>query len=197
MPRDQHIISEADILSLADYESIRKEKREENILRKNYRQFAIGPHATITFESWDSMWLQVQEMLRIEKGGAEQLPDELAAYNPMIPGGSELNATLMFEIDDKERRTVFLNKMGGVEQMIFIELDGERIGAEPEQDVDRTSRDGKASAVQFLHFAFTAAQVKKWLSGEGSAMVLIDHPEYGHAAVIDTAGRSELARDFG
>ena len=197
MPRNQHIITNADILSSPDYESIRKEKREENILRKKYRQFAIGPHATITFESWDSMWLQVQEMLRIEKGGAEQLPDELAAYNPMIPDGSELNATLMFEIDDEERRTVFLNKMGGVEQMIFIDLDGTRIGAEPEQDVDRTSRGGKASAVQFLHFAFTAAQVEKWLSGEGSAMILIDHPEYGHAAVIDEAGRGELSRDFG
>lgn len=197
MSRNQHVITEADILSLPDYESIRKEKREENILRKRYRQFAIGPHATITFESWDSMWLQVQEMLRIEKGGAEQLVDELEAYNPMIPNGSELNATLMFEIDDEERRTIFLNKMGGVEQMIFIELDGERISAEPEQDVDRTSRGGKASAVQFLHFAFTAEQIEKWRSGNGSAMILIDHPEYGHAAVIDASGRSELARDFG
>lgn len=196
MPRNQHIITHADILSLADYETIRKEKREENILRKRYRQFAIGPHATITFESWDSMWLQVQEMLRIEKGGTAQIPDELAAYNPMIPGGRELNATLMFEIDDEERRKVFLGKMGGVEQMIFIELDGERIAAEPEQDVDRTSRNGKASAVQFLHFAFTDAQAEKWRSGNGSAMILIDHPEYGHAAVIDASGRNELARDF-
>lgn len=196
MPRSQNIITEADIMPLPEYESIRKEKREENILRKRYRQFSIGPHATITFESWDSMWLQIQEMLRIEKGGADQLPGELAAYNPMVPNGRQLNATLMFEIDDEVRRTVFLNKMGGVEQMIFIELGGDRIAAEPEQDVDRTSRDGKASAVQFLHFNFTEDQVKKWKSGEGSAMVLIDHPEYGHAAVIDQAGRSELARDF-
>ncbi len=196
MPRDQHIITQNDILSYSDYETIRKEKREENILRKKYRQFAIGPHATITFESWDSMWLQVQEMLRIEKGGAEQLDDELAAYNPMIPNGLELNATLMFEIDDEDRRKVFLNKMGGVEQMIFIDLDGEKIGAEPEQDVDRTSRSGKASAVQFLHFVFTKEQRSKWLSNEGTAMVRIDHPEYGHAAVIDGLSRNELSRDF-
>jgi hypothetical protein len=196
MPRDTHVILETDILSAADYELIRKEKREESILRKRYRQIAIGPHATLTFESWDSMWLQIQEMLRIEKGGAEQLADELAAYNPMVPGGSELTATLMFEIDDEARRKVFLAKLGGVEQTIFIDLDGDRIAAEPEQDVDRTSADGKASAVQFLHFAFTAAQVEKWRSGAGNVMVRIDHPAYGHAAILDSAHRSELERDF-
>ena len=197
MPRSEHTITTDDVLSLEDYECIRKEKREESILRKKYRQMAIGPHAMITFESWDSMWMQVQEMLRIEKGGDEQLADELEAYSPMVPNGSELTATLMFEIDDEDRRKTFLSKMGGVEQMIFIDLDGERIGAEPEQDVDRTSRDGKASAVQFLHFAFTAVQVEKWLSGNGTAMIRIDHSEYGHAAIIDEAHRLELARDFG
>jgi hypothetical protein len=196
MPRDQFIITEADILPPADYELIRKEKREENILRKRYRQFSIGPHATMTFESWDSMWLQVQEMLRIEKGGAEQLVDELSAYNPMIPNGRELTATLMFEIDDEARRKVFLNKLGGVEKTIFIDLDGDRIHAEPENDVDRTSAGGKASAVQFLHFAFTDAQAVKWLSGEGTAMIRIDHADYGHGAVIDEARRSELSQDI-
>jgi Protein of unknown function (DUF3501) len=196
MPRDQFIITDSDILPPADYELIRKEKREENILRKRYRQFAIGPHATMTFESWDSMWLQVQEMLRIEKGGAGQLADELSAYNPMIPNGRELTATLMFEIDDEARRKVFLNKLGGVEKTIFIDLDGDHIHAEPENDVDRTSAGGKASAVQFLHFAFTDAQAGKWLSGEGTAMIRIDHVEYGHGAMIDEARRSELSRDI-
>ncbi len=196
MPRDQFIITEADILPPADYELIRKEKREENILRKRYRQFSIGPHATMTFESWDSMWLQVQEMLRIEKGGAEQLADELSAYNPMIPNGRELTATLMFEIDDEARRKVFLNKLGGVEKTIFIDIDGDRIHAEPENDVDRTSAGGKASAVQFLHFPFTDAQAVKWLSGEGTAMIRINHADYGHGAVIDEARRSELGQDI-
>jgi hypothetical protein len=196
MPRDHRTITNADIMSLQDYEIIRKEKREENILRKKYRQMAIGPHAMITFECWDSMWLQVQEMLRIEKGGDGQLADELAAYNPMIPNGSELTATLMFEIDDEDRRRALLSKLGGIEQTIFIDLDGERIAAEPEQDVDRTTADGKVSAVQFLHFAFTPAQKVKWLSGEGQAMLRIDHVNYGHAAMIDTARRTELARDF-
>ena len=196
MPRDHRTITNADIMSLQDYEIIRKEKREENILRKKYRQMAIGPHAMITFECWDSMWLQVQEMLRIEKGGDGQLADELAAYNPMIPNGSELTATLMFEIDDEDRRRALLSKLGGIEQTIFIDLDGERIAAEPEQDVDRTTSDGKVSAVQFLHFAFTPVQRTKWLSGEGQIMLRIDHANYGHAAIIDSGRRTELARDF-
>ncbi len=196
MPRDQRTITDADIMSLQDYEIIRKEKREENILRKKYRQMAIGPHAMITFECWDSMWLQVQEMLRIEKGGDGQLADELAAYNPMIPNGSELTATLMFEIDDEDRRRALLSKLGGIEQTIFIDLDGERIAAEPEQDVDRTTSDGKVSAVQFLHFAFAPVQRAKWVSGEGQAMLRIDHANYGHAAIIDLARRAELTRDF-
>jgi predicted SnoaL-like aldol condensation-catalyzing enzyme len=196
MPRDSYVITESDIMSPTDYELIRKEKREESILRKRYRQIAIGPHSTITFECWESMWLQIQEMLRIEKGGADQLVDELTAYNPMVPDGRELTATLMFEIDDEVRRRAFLTKLGGVEQMIFIDLDGDRILAEPEQDVDRTSADGKASAVQFLHFAFTATQVEKWRSGAGNCMIRIDHPAYGHAAIIDAAQRRELERDF-
>lgn len=196
MSRDSHVITEADILPLSDYETIRLEKREENILRKKFRQMAVGPYATITFESWDSMWLQVQEMLRIEKGGAEQVNDELTAYNPMVPNGSELTATLMFEIDDEERRRAFLSKLGGVENHIGIEFDGEYVAAEPEMDVDRTNADGKASAVQFLHFPFSADQVAKWLAGQGQAMLRIDHPNYGHAVLIDKDRRSELARDF-
>lgn len=196
MPRNQHIIAAADIMPLADYEMIRKEKREENILRKKYRQLSVGPYATLTFESWDSMWLQVQEMLRIEKGGDEQLVDELHAYGPMVPNGHELTATLMFEIDDEDRRKVILGKLGGIEKTIYIDLDGERIVAEPEMDVDRTSPDGKASAVQFLHFSLNDKQIEKWRSGEGTAMLRIDHDEYGHAAIIDTPRRNELSRDF-
>lgn len=196
MSRDSHVITEADILPLSDYETIRLEKREENILRKKFRQMAVGPYATITFESWDSMWLQVQEMLRIEKGGAEQVNDELTAYNPMVPNGSELTATLMFEIDDEVRRRAFLSKLGGVENHIGIEFDGEYVAAEPEMDVDRTNADGKASAVQFLHFPFSREQVSKWKAGTGQAMLRINHAHYGHAVLIDTDRRSELGRDF-
>ncbi|GAB5488494.1 MAG: hypothetical protein Pars2KO_20640 [Parasphingorhabdus sp.] len=196
MPRDTHEITKDDIISLEDYESIRKEKRQESILRKKFRRLAIGPHATIQFESWESMWLQIQEMLRIEKGGDEQLVDEMAAYNPMIPNGSEFTGTLMFEIDEEERRTAFLKTLGGVDKHIHVMIDGEKVTSEPEQDIDRTRSDGKASAVQFLHFPLTDEQIKKWKSMDGQVMIQIDHPNYGHAAIISDECRRDMARDL-
>lgn len=196
MPRDEHVITKDDIISLSDYELIRIEKRQENILRKKFRRLAIGPYATIQFESWDSMWLQIQEMLRIEKGGDEQLVDELQAYNPMIPNGSEFTGTLMFEIDEEERRTAFLKTLGGVDQHIHLVIGDHKVTAEPEQDVDRTRSDGKASAVQFLHFALTDEQVALWKNGEDQVMIQIDHPNYGHAAVISEECRRDMAQDL-
>ncbi len=196
MPRDTREITPDDILSLGDYEQIRAEKREENVLRKKYRRLAIGPYATVYFESWDTMWLQVQEMLRIEKGGEEQLADELAAYNPMIPDGDELTATLMFEIEDPARRDAFLAKLAGVVDHIHFVVGGKKITAVPEQDVDRESAGGKASSVLFLHFPFTAEDKASFCDGDQQVLFEIDHPEYGHAAILSAEIRTELAKDF-
>lgn len=195
MPRDTHEITRDDIISLSGYESIRTEKRQESILRKKFRRIAIGPYATIQFESWESMWLQIQEMLRIEKGGDEQLTDELAAYNPMVPNGSEFTGTLMFEIDEEERCTAFLKTLGGVDQHIHILIGNEKVTALPEQDIDRTRADGKASAVQSVHFPLTSEQADSWKNMEGQVMVQIDHPNYGHAAIISDECRRDMARD--
>lgn len=196
MSRDAREITPADILGLEDYEKIRKEKREENVLRKRFRRLAVGPHCTVYFECWDSMWMQVQEMLRIEKGGAEQLADELAAYNPMIPNGDELTVTLMFEIEDAGRRDVFLRQISGVLDCIAMVVDGEKIAAVPEQDVDRSEKDGKASSVLFLHFPFTEGQKAAFRDPTNTVMFQIDHPNYGHAAILGEEMRTELARDF-
>ncbi len=196
MPRDTRTITAADIMDLGAYETIRAEKREEAILRKRYRRLSVGPHVTVTFENWDSMWLQIQEMLRIEKGGEEQLVDELAAYNPMVPNGAELTATLMFEIDDPVQRERTLSKLGGVEDHIAIRLGEDRIAAIPEGDVARTRSDGKASSVHFLHFPFTSAQIAAWQAGDVQASFVIDHADYGHIALIGADVRRELARDF-
>lgn len=196
MPRDTRTIAASDILSLADYNLIRKEKREEHILRKRLRRLSVGPHATVLFESWDSMWLQIQEMLRIEKGGDAQLPDELAAYNPMIPDGAELTATLMFEIDDEVQRGRVLGQLGGVEDRIFISVGGEKIPAVPEDDVERSRPDGKASSVHFFHFPFTPSAIAAWKAGDVPTMFHIEHANYGHIAMIGPEMRNELARDF-
>lgn len=196
MPRDTRTITPEDILPLDAFETIRPEKRQDNLLRKRFRRLPIGPHATIIFENWDSMWWQVQEMLRVEKGGEEQLADELAAYNPMIPNGLELTACLFFEVDDPVKRAAFLSALGGVEDHIFIQVGQHRIGAVPEGDVERTNEAGKTSAVHFLHFPFTAEQIADWRSGEGTVLVGIDHPNYGHIALLTAEVRTELARDF-
>lgn len=196
MPRAQHTITAEDILPLDQYELIRADKKQEAILRKKLTSLAVGPNATALFESWDSMWLQIQEMLRIEKGGADQLVDELRAYDPMVPKGSELTMTLLFEVEDPVRRDRFLRTIGGVEDHIHLSVAGSRIAARPEGDVERTREsDGKASAVHFLHFDFTPEQVAAWRSGEGQAMLVIDHPAYGHAALISAETRDYLARE--
>jgi hypothetical protein len=194
MPRDQRTITVADILSADQYQAVRAEKKAEAIERKRLTRMSVGPHATILFETWDSMWLQIQEMLRIEKGGEAQIPDELAAYAPMVPNGSELTATVLFELDDPVRRDRFLRSIGGVENHVGIEVGGQFVRARPEGDIERTrERDNKASAVHFFHFDFTREAITAWKSGQGNAMVVIDHPNYGHAALIGAAARAYLA----
>jgi hypothetical protein len=196
MPREQRTIIAADILPVEQFQAIRAEKKAESIARKKLTRVSVGPHATVLFETWDSMWLQIQEMLRIEKGGDAQLPDELAAYDPMVPKGSELTATVLFEVGDTARRDAFLRSIGGIEKHVAIEVAGHQIRARPEGDTARTrERDNKASAVHFFHFDFTPDAIAAWKSGEGSAMVLMDHPNYGHAALIGAESREYLARE--
>jgi len=196
MPRDARTITPADILPLDQYELIRADKKAEALARKQLTRIAVGPHATVLFENWDSMWLQIQEMLRIEKGGADQLADELAAYDPMVPKGHELTCTVLFEIADPERRDAFLRTIGGVENHIAIEVGGHRLRARPEGDTERTrASDNKASAVHFMHFDFTPEAIAAWTSGEGPALLLIDHPNYGHAAMISPETRRFLAAE--
>lgn len=196
MPRNARTITVDDIMPVEQYELIRKNKKAEAIERKKLSRLSIGPNAVILFENWDSMWLQIQEMLRIEKGGEEQLVDELAAYDPMVPKGAELTATVLFEVADPVQRDAFLRTIGGVENHISIQVGGHVIPARPEGDVERTrERDNKASAVHFFHFDFTPEAIAAWKSGEGQAMVVIDHPAYGHAALIGKDTREFLARE--
>ena len=142
------------------------------------------------------MLAQVQEMLYIEKGGDEQLKDELAAYNPLIPNGKELSATLMFEIDNPVLRSAFLSKVGGIEEKVFIRIDGMKIKAIPEKDVDRTSTEGKASSVQFIHFKFTDEQIQKFKSNNIDVELGIDHKEYSHTTKLSAENISSLSTDF-
>tara|TARA_R110002167_G_scaffold52746_6_gene151966 strand:+ start:103 stop:699 length:597 start_codon:yes stop_codon:yes gene_type:complete len=194
----KHEITRADILSMEQYGAQRKQRRQAAIAMKKHRRFEVGPLATFYFENYDTMLAQIHEMLWIERGGEEQLTDELAAYNPLVPKGSELVATLMFEIDDPVRRDGVLRRLGGVEHTVSIEIGDEIVRAIPdEQDgVERTKDDGKTSSIHFLHFPFTAAQVEAFRSGESRAVLAIAHDNYAHMAVIPAHIREALAADF-
>ena len=189
-------ITAADIMDMDAYAKIRKDKRKALVQVKKDRRVALGPHATFYFENYDTMWLQIHEMLFIEKGGAAQVPDELEAYNPLIPNGRELVATLMFEIDNPVLRKEVLSKLGGVEETCFLKFAGHEVVGTAEEDVDRTTADCKASSVQFIHFSLSDAQVAAF-KAEGTEVTLgIKHTAYANMTILQDATRSALSKDF-
>ena len=196
MPKEKREIQKSDIIPLDAYIKDRKELRKKIVNFKKNRRVAVGPYATFYFESYETMLAQVQEMLYIEKGGDEQLHDELTAYNPLIPNGKELTATLMFEIDNPISRASFLGKVGGIEEMVFMKLNGETIKAIPEEDVDRTSAEGKASSVQFIHFNFTDEQIQKFKLNDVDVELGMNHKEYSHTTKLSKENIASLSEDF-
>ncbi len=186
----------ADILPPAEYSKRRAAIRAEVVRKKKNRRLEVGPCATFHFECYETMLQQVQEMLHIEKGGEAQIADELEAYNPLIPKGAELVATVMFEIDDPARRARMLGRLGGIENTMFIKLGEEKIMGVAEEDQDRTNAEGKASSVQFVHFPFTRDQIDKFRTPGQMIVVGMEHENYAHMAVMPAAMRAELAGDF-
>src|ERR1700743_1152529 len=189
-------ITEADILPLGEYESRRKSLKQNLLPMKKLRRVEVGPFATFYFENYATMWMQVQEMLHIEKGGAEQHAGELAAYNPLIPQGSELIAPLMLEIENVDVRNRELFRLAGIEESIYIEMDQQRIPATPTEYDDRTTPDGKTSSVHWVRFKFLPEQIAKFKNPAIAAILGVAHPAYGHMAVIPPDVRTELSKDF-
>ncbi len=196
MPREKRVIQKEDIMSLDVYTRQRKELRKNILEFKKDRRVPLGPYAIFYFESYETMLAQVQEMLYIEKGGDQQLKDELSAYNPLVPNGRELKATLMFEIDNPVSRATFLGKVGGIEKKVYMKINGELIKAVPEEDADRTSAEGKASSVQFIHFRFNDEQIKKFKLKAPLIEIGIEHKEYSHSTKLNNATVKSLAADF-
>ncbi len=189
-------ITKEDLISLEEYSKKRKVLRKEIVDYKKNRRIPIGPYANFYFESYETMKAQIQEMLYIEKGGDDQLKDELAAYNPLVPKGNELVATLMFEIDNPVLRLDFLNKVGGIEKKVFMKVSNEKIVATPEKDLDRTSDEGKASSVQFVHFNFSKKQIENFCNMNNEVIIGIDHKLYNHMSKISEETKKALAKDF-
>ena len=196
MTKENRAVEKRDLITPDEYSKNRKQIRKNLVEFKKKRRISIGPHATFYFESFETILGQIQEMLYIEKGGEKQLKDELVAYNPLIPKGKELVATLMFEIDNSTLRADFLGKVGGIEEKVFIQINKEKILATAEKDVDRTSSDGKASSVQFVHFNFTDEQVKKFKDSETKVLLGIEHNLYNHMIEISENTKKSLIADF-
>ena len=196
MSKEKRQIEKKDLMQADAYAESRKQIRKDLVEFKKDRRIALGPYATFYFESFETMVAQVQEMLHIEKGGDGQLKDELIAYNPLVPNGKELTATLMFEIDNPISRGAFLGKVGGIEEKIFMKIDNEVVKAVPEDDVDRTSAEGKASSVQFIHFKFNDEQINKIKLGKASVELGIDHKEYAHTTKLTEENVKSLSADF-
>ncbi len=189
-------ITRADVLPMSEFAKVRAERRRDIAEHKAKRRLEIGPDARFLFESFETMWWQVHEMLYVEHGGEEEIHEQLSAYDPLVPKGDELVATLMFEIDDRERRERVLARLGGVENTVSISFAGETVAATPEADVERSTADGRASSVHFLHFPFTRAQIAKFRAPGCQAIVGIGHPNYGHMAVMAEPVREALSEDF-
>ena len=196
MPEALRKITPTDLLPIEEYDQQRKSLKANLIPIKKQRRVEVGPFATFYFENYATMWLQVQEMLRIERGGEEQIAGELDAYNPLIPQGDELIATLMLEIEDANRRNAVLLSLGGIEETVFLEIGDDMIHATPTEYDDRTTPDGKTSSVHWLRFKLTREQIKRFKDGSERVVLGLSHPSYGHMAVLTAETRAALAKDF-
>jgi hypothetical protein len=186
-----------DLYSLEEYAARRPGFRAQVLAHKKARSVALGPHMRLVFEDRLSVHYQVQEMLRIENvASPEGIADELAAYNPLIPDGSNLKATCLIEFTDPQVRARELMLLKRIENHLFLEVGtlGRTVGI-ADEDLDRSNED-KTSAVHFLRFELTADQVQAWRAG-ASVTLGVDDERYGHATLLPAATRAALAEDFG
>jgi hypothetical protein len=189
-------ITRADIMDMTTYAAIRRDQRRRIAEVKRNRRLEVGPYSTFYFENYDTMWHQIHEMLFVEKGGEEQIQDELEAYNPLIPNGDELIATVMIEVPDAKRRAAVLHMLGQIEDHVTLSIGGETIRGIPDPNRENTSPEGKASSVQFIRFVLSGDQKKRFASGTEPVMLGFDHPRYGHLAAMPMEMRRALSDDL-
>ena len=185
-------LTPGDILPLAEYIPLRRERRRRVGALKRRRRVEVGPFATFYIENIETMRHQVQEMLNIEKGGEAQLADGLEAYNPLIPRDFELSATVMFEIDDSVRRAAALMQLGGIEHHAFIATAEARVRGVPHRPRKHQPR-RNASSVQFLNFRLAPEEIAGFKTSGTAIVVGFDHPNYAHMAGMTEPVRAALA----
>jgi hypothetical protein len=189
-------ITRADIMSMEEYGKVRDDRRRSISGTKRVRRVQVGPDTTFYFENYETMLHQVHEMLYVEQGGEAQIEDELRAYNPLVPHGDGLVATFMIEVDNPARRAKVLRDLAGIEEHIAIAIGEMRIQATSDDDVERTTPDGKTSSVHFLRFPFTPEQAKAFKAEGARVMLAVEHPNYTHMTLLPEETRKALAADF-
>ncbi|EIJ34574.1 DUF3501 family protein [Thiothrix nivea] len=189
-------LTRADLMSLEQYSVERKAFREKVIAHKAARKVHIGPNATLYFEDRLTMQYQIQEMLRIEKiFEAAGIAEELEAYNPLIPDGSNWKATFMVEFPDVEERKVWLAKLIGIEKKTWVQVDGfDKVYPIANEDLERET-DEKTSSVHFLRFELTPDMVAA-ARDRVSLRMGIEHPNYSYELEVPEATRDSLAADL-
>jgi Protein of unknown function (DUF3501) len=191
------IITRDSLLSLEAYHKERPTFREKAIKERRLRTVHLGEHVTLIFENEFLMRYQIQEMLRVEKTFEEDgIEDELNAYNPLIPGGSDLKATMMIEYPNEADRKVALAKLVGIEHQIFIEVEGQpRVYAIADEDLERSTAE-KTSAVHFMRFDLSE-DMKKALKAGAQMMVGCDHKGYPmHVQTLPSETLASLVSDL-
>lgn len=189
-------IERADIMPLDDFQKIREAKRQEMIQLRRKRRIDLSPDISLCFENYHTMWWQIHEMLWIEKGGEQQIQDELMAYNPLIPNGYELIATFMIAIDDPEVRRHRLRELIGIEQTIKLRFANYSIKAIPVEDENRTTEDGKTSSIHFLRFPLSPVEIEFFCVKQQDVVFEVDHPLCRMKTLISESIRRELSGDL-
>lgn len=189
-------LNKNDLLSLEDYARERSDFRARVMKHKEGRRVPVGPNFTLYFEDRLTIQYQVQEMLRAERiFEAEGIEDELQSYNPLIPDGSNLKATAMFEFEDRDERAQRLGELAGVENRIWAQVEGhEKAFAIANEDLDRSTED-KTSAVHFLRFEFDPDSVAALKGGAGLSFG-IDHDKYRHETEVTGDTLESLVSDL-
>ena len=186
-----------DILDLRAYERIREESRATSIETKRKRRIGLGTVVTVMFENRQTMWYQIQEMIRSEKSMLdEQVMEELHAYNPLIPEPGQLSATLFIELTSEEQMREWLPKLVGIESSMLIKLsDGTQVRCvTDEAHAEQLTRDYITAAVHYIRFEFTPEQVE--LFAAGGAQLVCDHPAYGESIELPAFTIAELLADL-
>jgi hypothetical protein len=188
------MLTTADLYSLETYSRIRPTWRKEAVAHKIQRQVALGDHITLTFEDEMTVKYQIQEMLRIEKTFEQEgIQDELNAYNPLIPDGTNLKASMFIEYGEVRKRE--LEKLVGVEHRVYMRVDGHNpVFAIADEDMER-STENKTSAVHFMRFEFTPQMIEDIRAGN-KFIVGVDHDEYQSSVEVTGTLREQLTKDF-